>query len=79
MRFHEAVVHIRLEPVIGIDKADKLALRRIYSDIARRRDTAVLLMYDFYAAVPLCPLVAHGGAIIRRAVINENYFKILYV
>ena len=34
-------------------------------------------MYNFYAAVLLRPFVAHGGTIIRRAVVSEDYLRVL--
>ena len=70
-------VHIRLNPIIRINESDIIPCAGIESRISRRRESAVFFMYNFYAAVLLRPFVAHGGTIIGRAIVNEDYLEIL--
>ena len=46
------------------------------SCIARRRETAVRFVNDLYSPIFFSPCIAHGGATVRRAVIDKDYLKV---
>ena len=73
----QAFNHVRLDPVVGIDEADELALGDFQAGVAGPRKAAVRLVDDGDSCIPFLPAVADGVGAVGGAVINKNDLQIL--
>ena len=72
-------VHGLVDPVVGVHKADKFALRNIHSKVARTGQAAVFLNHrDYQPRIAGGIVVNNALGIVRGTVIDDDYLIILH-
>ena len=74
--FNQQFVHLRLDPVVGIHKADVFALGDVQPRVAGGADAPVLLVNHDNARIICGIFVADLAAAVRRSVVNQNQLKV---
>ena len=68
--------HIRLDIIVGIHKTNILATGDFHPCIARRTETTITFVNNFYAHILVRPSVRNCGRGVGRAIIHDDDFEI---
>ena len=69
-------VHLRIHPIVAVDKSDNIGTSSRYAIVAGSRHTLILLMNHLDTRIFFGVAIANHGAVVGRTVVNENDFNI---